>query len=264
MGSRIKARLAPEWSLLYELTRREIETRYRGGLLGLLWMVVGPFLLLSIYAFVYLFVFGMRVEQSDRLGYVIWLYAGLGLYLFFAEIVTRAPSSIRSHPNFVKKVIFPLEVLVASKFASAAVSFLVTFLLLILFVWFHQATLHVSVAWLPVVLLPTILFSYGLGLALASLGVFIRDADEMVRYVIRIVFYLTPIVYPPALIPSQVGGLIWLNPLTSMVDSYRRVVVMGLPPLWGNYVVFLVVAVATLYAGRKFYQKLRPMFADVL
>jgi lipopolysaccharide transport system permease protein len=219
---------------------------------------------LSIYTLVYLFIFRMGTAGLDRLDYVIWLYAGLGIYLLFADVVVSSPASIRGNPNYVKKAVFPLEILVSSKCISAFVSFLVSFILLVILVAIKQHSVHLTLFLIPVVLVPTILFSYGLALMLSCVGVFIRDIDEVVRHLLRVLFYLTPIVYPMTLVPEKLHSVFWFNPLVSMVDHYRRVVVLGVNPEWDKLFLFFLFAVGFLYLGRMIFAKFKPVFADVI
>lgn len=256
--------ISAPWRLIFDFSRREIEKKYRGSYLGLFWVFLGPFLLLGVYTFVYSYVLQIKLGDQDRFDYIIWLYAGLSIFFFFSDVVTTSPPSIRNNPNYVKKVIFPLEVLVSSKFFSAFFPFLINFFLLAFLVLLKQRTLHLTLFLVPVVLFPVFLFAYGLAMMLASVGVFVKDIDEVIRPILRIFFYLAPIVYPEALVPERFKGIIWLNPLTSMVEHYRRVVVTGILPDWNKLALFFLVSLLILYIGRVLFNKLRPAFADVI
>lgn len=252
------------WNLVFDFARREIEKKYRGSYLGFVWLFLSPFLMLTVYTFVYSYVFRVKITEMDRLDFVLWLYAGLAVFFFFSDVVTSTSSCIRNSPNYVKKVIFPLEVLVSSKVISACFSFAVNFLLLVLLLLLKHRGLQVTVLLTPLLVLPTVLFAYGLGMILAAVGVFVRDTDEISRFLMRILFYLAPIVYPLALVPQQAHPFLWLNPLTNMVEPLRKVLLLGAIPEWDKFLVFVTVSVAFFVFGRACFRKLRPAFADVL
>jgi lipopolysaccharide transport system permease protein len=151
-------------NLIFDFSRREIEKKYRGSYLGTFWAVLSPFLVLATYVFVYSYVFKVRVGDLDRIDFVIWLYAGLAVFFFFSEIVTTAPACIRTVPNFVKRVIFPLEVLVVARLLAALFSFSVNFILLLILILLKYQSLHWTLLLVPIIFLPTIIFSYGLAL----------------------------------------------------------------------------------------------------
>jgi lipopolysaccharide transport system permease protein len=259
-----KASFVAYWNLVFDFSRREIEKKYRGSYLGFVWLFLSPFLMLAVYTFVYSYVFRVKITEMDRLDFILWLYAGLAVFFFFSDVVTSASSCIRNSPNYVKKVIFPLEVLVSSKVISACFSFLINFLLLILFLLVKQRSLQITILLAPLMVFPTVMFAYGLAMTLAAVGVFIQDTDEVSRFLVRVLFYLAPIVYPLALVPQQAYRIIWLNPLTNMVEPFRSVTVLGKLPEWDKFLAFMVISIAIFFIGRLCFQKLRPAFADVL
>jgi lipopolysaccharide transport system permease protein len=252
------------WRLTFDLARREVERRYRGSFLGLSWVVLGPFLLLGIYTFVYLVVLGVRIPGQDRIGFVVWLYAGLNMFTLFSDVLTATPPAIRNQPNYVKKLIFPLEALIWARLLAALFFFAVNTSLLVLFVLVTQHAVHATLLLVPVLLVPIVLLAGGIGTVLASLGVFVRDVDEVIRPGLRVLFYATPIVYPESMVPEGVRWLLRLNPLTGLVENYRRLVVSGTAPEWTSLGVLVVGATLLLGAGQATVHKLRPGFADVI
>jgi lipopolysaccharide transport system permease protein len=252
------------WRLTLDLARREVERRYRGSFLGLGWVVLGPFLLLGIYTFVYSVVLGVRIPGQDRLGFVVWLYAGLNMFTLFSDVLTAMPAAIRNNPNYVKRMIFPLEALIWARLFAALFFFAVNTSLLVLFVVVTQRTVHGTLLLVPVLLVPIVLLAGGIGTVLATLGVFVRDVDEIIRPGLRVLFYATPIAYPEAMVPAGVRWLLRLNPLTGLVENYRRLVVFGTEPEWASLAVLAVAATLLLWAGQATFHKLRPGFADVI
>jgi lipopolysaccharide transport system permease protein len=252
------------WRLTLDLARREVERRYRGSFLGLGWVVLGPFLLLGIYTFVYSVVLRVRIPGQDRVGFVVWLYAGLNMFALFSDVLTATPPAIRNNPNYVKRLIFPLEALIWARLVAALFFFAVNTSLLVLFVVVTQHAVHATLLLVPLLLVPIVLLGGGLGTVLASLGVFIRDVDEVIRPGLRVLFYATPIAYPEAMVPANLRWLLWLNPLTGLVENYRRLVVFGTAPEWTSLAVLAIVAALLLWAGQLTFHKLRPGFADVV
>jgi lipopolysaccharide transport system permease protein len=259
-----KAPFIAYWNLVFDFSRREIEKKYRGSYLGTIWLFLSPLLMLAVYTFVYSYVFRVKISEMDRLDFVIWLYAGLAVFFFFSDVVTSTTSCIRNSPNYVKKVIFPIEVLVSSKVVSACFSFLINFLLLLVFLLIKQRSLQTTILLTPLIIFPTLIFAYGLAMILASVGVFVQDTDELSRFLVRVLFYLAPVVYPLALVPPRAYRIIWLNPLTNMVEPFRSVLVLGELPEWDKFFVFTAISIALFFMGRACFQKLRPAFADVL
>lgn len=256
--------LKARWNLVFEFSRREIEKKYRGSYLGGIWLFLSPFLMLAVYTFVYSYVFQLRIREMDHLDFVLWLYAGLAIFFFFSDVVATTASCIRNSPNYVKKVIFPLEVLVSAKVIAAFFSFGVNFVLLTTFLLIKRGSLQPTILLIPLILLPVVLFAYGLAMTLAAVGVFVQDTDEVSRFVVRVLFYLAPIVYPLALVPQQAYQFIWFNPLTNMVEPFRSVLLLGEVPEWDRFLAFAVVSVGLFLVGRICFRKLRPSFADVL
>jgi lipopolysaccharide transport system permease protein len=252
------------WTITVDLARREVEKKYRGSLLGLAWVILGPLLQLAIYTFVYSFVLRVQIPGMDRLDFVIWLYAGLTVFVFFSNVLSAAPPAIRDNRNYVKKVVFPLLALVYSRVLASLVVFFIMLGLLLVFVLFKQGAVHGTILLTPLLLLPTVALACGVATLLASLGVFIRDLDEMVRPSLRVLFYLTPIVYPEALVPDRFRAVLRMNPLTGLVDNYRRLIVLGTAPEWLSLATLTGVAIVTLWVGLACFRKLRPGFADVV
>jgi lipopolysaccharide transport system permease protein len=252
------------WNLVFDFSRREIQKKYRGSYLGFVWLFLSPFLMLAVYTFVYSYIFRVKITEMDRLDFVLWLYAGLAVFFFFSDVVTSTTSCIRNSPNYVKKVIFPLEVLVSSKVIAAFFSFGVNVTLLAVFILIKRGGLQPTILLIPVMILPTIFFAYGLAMTLAAVGVFVQDTDEVSRFLVRVLFYLAPIVYPLALVPQQAHYFIWFNPLTNMVEPFRSALLLGKVPEWDKFLVFAVVSMAFFLIGRVCFRKLRPAFADVL
>jgi lipopolysaccharide transport system permease protein len=253
-------------SLIVASTKREIFGRYRGSFLGILWSFFNPLLMLAIYTFVFGTVLKARwsVEGQSNVEFAIVLFAGLMTFNFFAESTSRAPSLIVSNPNYVKKVVFPLEtlpfVLVGSALFHCFISLGVWLLAYLLFYGVPPAT----VLYFPLILLPLSVFIVGLSWMLASLGVFLRDVSQFIGLVITAMMFLSPVFYPASALPESFRPLLYLNPLTPAIEYSRDVLYWGKQPDFAWLAFYLVAASLFAWLGFVWFQRTRKGFADVL
>jgi lipopolysaccharide transport system permease protein len=261
------------WShreLALRLARRDIIGRYRSSWLGVLWAVVTPLAMLGIYTFVFAFVFTSRwnldeAVEEPKTVFAITMFCGMLVFNVFAEVVSRAPSLVADNPNYVKKVVFPLETLVVSSVLTALFTFAIG-----LGVWLaawllvQQTAPSATLLLLPVVLLPACLLALGCGWLLASLGVFFRDIGHVIALLMQILFFATPIFYPIGRLPAQFQPVMRLNPLSPIVENARRVMMHGLPPDWGGWAAGTLVAACVAVLGFAFFMKSKRAFGDVL
>jgi lipopolysaccharide transport system permease protein len=253
--------------LIGQFTRREIEGRYRGSFLGLFWSFVNPLALLLIYTFLFGIVFKARWPnaKTDNLGeFAITLFCGLIAFSIFSDCVNRAPGMIISVPNYVKKVVFPLETLPLSTLGAALFHALVSLSILLVASLLINGTLQWTLALLPLVALPLIFLSLGLSWFLASLGVFIRDISYTVTLIVQVLFFSTPIFYPLEAIPEPYQTIIRLNPLASIVENFRRAVLWGWMPSWSGLGLWLISTGALMVLGYAWFMKTKKAFADVI
>lgn len=262
----IAAHLWRRRDLIAQLARREVQSRYKGSMLGLAWVALQPVLLLAIYTFVFSVVFRMTWGASAEGGRVLFaltLFAGLTTFGVFAELVSAAPALVLANANYVKKVLFPLEVLPVVRLASALVfaSFSLAILLLALVA---TGRAHATWALLPVAWLPMVLWALGLAWALAALGVFLRDLQAMVSLLVTMLFFLSPIFYPLEALPLELRGVFRLNPVAVFVEDTRRVLVFGLAPDWPWTLGATAAGFAVLSLGYALFMRSQRAFADVL
>jgi lipopolysaccharide transport system permease protein len=253
--------------LIWQFTRREIEGRYRGSFLGIIWSFITPLLLLLIYTFVFGVIFQTRWPQAQTTSlaeFALVLFCGLIAFNVFSECVTRAPSVIIGVPNYVKKVVFPLEILPISNLGAALFHGLVTLGILLTTNLLVTGAVQWTLILLPLVVLPLIFLSLGLSWFFASLGVFIRDVGPVVTLLVQILFFITPLFYPTEFIPEPYRLAILYNPLTFIVDNVRRVVLWGELPEWPQLALWLVLSAATMQLGYAWFMKTKKGFADVL
>lgn len=253
--------------LIRQFTKREIEGRYRGSFLGLFWSFVNPLILLLIYTFVFGIVLKSRWPQArtDSLGeFAVVLFCGLTAFNIFSECVGKASSLIVGVPNYVKKVVFPLEILPVSVLGAALFHGLVSLAILLVANIVVNQTVQWTLLLLPVVCLPLIFFCLGLMWFLSSMGVFVRDIGYTVTLVLQVLFFLTPIFYPIESIPVPFDRIVRLNPMASIAENFRRVVLWGTFPSWTGWLAWTLLMALLMMLGYGWFMKTKKAFADVL
>ncbi len=252
--------------LIGQMVKREVSGRYRGSVLGLLWSFFNPVLMLIIYTFVFSVVFNARwgTEQESRFEFALILFAGLIVYNLFAECINRAPGLIVGNVNYVKKVIFPLEILPLVTLGAALFHVCISLGVLLLFQLLLAWALPWTLIWVPLILLPLLLVTLGFSWFLASLGVFVRDVAQTVALLTTILLFLSPIFFPVSAIPEHYRIFIYLNPLTFIIEQMRDVLIWGRAPSWHVLGVYTLVSLGVAWLGLAWFQKTRKGFADVL
>ena len=249
--------------LLGQLVKRDVLLRYRGAMFGVLWIFLSPLLMLSIFAFVFGHIFQARWPlQPDGLPFWLILYVGLIVFNIFAEAVSRSPSAVRGYSSFVKKIIFPVEILplvpIGAGLAHGSFNFLI---LLAALAWMGH--LHVQVLLFPVLLIPLLLLTLGFSWFLAAWGVFIKDMTQIVPLFVQMLMFLSPVFYPVSAVPEVLRPLYLHNPLGAVIES-GRAAVLGTSIPWATWSVALVIGLVTAILGYAFFQHSRDEFADAL
>ena len=252
--------------LITALTKREVVGRYRGSFMGILWSFFNPVFMLAVYTFVFSVVFKARWSggSESKTEFALVLFTGMIVFNLFSECVSRAPSLILSNVNYVKKVVFPLEILSIVSLGAAVFHLMISVIVWLLFYVIYFGVPHPTLLLLPLVLLPLALFTLGVSWLLASLGVYLRDVGQIVGVVITAMMFLSPIFYPVSALPEQYQTLLHFNPLTPMIEQTRQALVWGNVPdikIWSAY---LVGGGAIAWFGFAWFQKTRKGFADVL
>jgi len=261
--------LASAWrnrELIKASTKREVLSRYRGSFLGLLWSFFTPLFMLAVFTFVFSVIFQARWGggSNSKTEFALVLFAGLLVFNLFAECINRAPGLILSNTNYVKKVVFPLEILPFVGLLSALFhAFISLGVWLIAYALFFGIP-HLTVLYLPLVLLPFCLFLMGLSWALASLGVFLRDVSQFIGLLTTVLMFLSPIFYPVTAFPEDYRYILYLNPLTTVVEQTRDVLFWGKTPDFFMLAIYWAVTLGIAWLGFAWFQKTRKGFADVL
>lgn len=258
------------FDLLRTLVRRDLEARYKGSVLGNLWPLLNQLSQLLIYTYVFSIVLKVKLSlkglpTDDNLTFGLWLFAGLLPWIAFTGGLNQAAGSVVGQQNLVKKVVFPLVLLPLVPILSMFIESAFGLMALIVLVAVSSQTLHSTLGLLPLVWLPQLLLTAGLGYLAAGLTVFLRDVPQTLGVVLNLWFYLTPIVYPALLIPEKLQAWVfWLNPLAAIAEVYRDLVLIGEVKHWGEWGVASLVSILVFSGGLLVYQRLRPAFADVL
>jgi len=253
--------------LIVQMSIREVAGRYKGSFLGLAWSLFNPILMLCVYTFVFSVVFKSRWGSGtgdSKSEFAVVLFVGLIVYGFFSEVVNRAPGLIISNVNYVKKVVFPLEILPIVAMGAALFHALISVVVLLGAFVLLNGYLHWTVLLIPVVLLPLIVLTVGLAWLLASLGVFLRDLAQTIGIITMVFMFLSPIFYPVTALPEQFRQWFMMNPLTFMIEQAREVAIFGNTPNWSGWAIYLAGASIVAWAGYAWFQRTRKGFADVL
>ncbi len=253
--------------LIWQLTRRQVVGRYRGSFMGLAWSFFNPILMLVVFTFVFSVVFkarwGIGGEES-KTDFAIILFIGLIIHGLFAECVNSAPGLMLSNVNYVKKVVFPLEILPWVAMGSALFHALVSLGVWAVFYLLLYAGIHWTAVLFPLVILPLVLATMGIAWILTSLGVFVRDITQVIGILTTVLLFLSPIFYPISALPKEYQLLLHINPLTFMIEEARNVLIWGRMPDWMGWAIYFAVSLAVAWIGFWWFQKTRKGFADVL
>ncbi|GLQ48027.1 transport permease protein [Dyella lipolytica] len=258
--------LARNFVLVVQMARRDVVGRYRGSFIGLLWSFFNPLLMLGVYTFVFGFIFKSRWsgQTAGHFEFAVILFAGLNINNMFTECANRAPTLIVENTNFVKKVVFPLEVLSWSTLGSALFHLLVSTLVLLIFSIVVRGSIPWTAVYFPIVVAVFLPFVAGLIWLLSSLGVFLRDLKQAMGIITAMMMFLAPIFYPKELIHPPYQKLLYLNPLTTIVEASRDVLVWGRAPNWILLGLYATVSCLFAWASFSWFERSRRGFADVL
>ena len=265
--------LSEQWlakfNLLRTLVRRDLEVRYKGSVLGNLWPLLNQLSQLLIYTYVFSVVLNVKLSlkglPTNSATFGLWLFAGLLPWIAFTGGLSQSATSVLNQPNLVKKVVFPLALLPLVPILSTFIESAFGLMALIVLVAVSSQTLHATLVLLPLIWLPQLLLTAGLGYLAAGFTVFLRDIPQTLGMVLNLWFYMTPIVYPASVIPEQFRGWVfWLNPLAAIAEIYRDLVLVGEVQHWGEWGIASAISLVVFLLGVWCYQRLRPAFADVL
>jgi lipopolysaccharide transport system permease protein len=253
--------------LIWQMTRREIQSRYRGSFIGLAWSFITPLLLLLVYTFVFSVIFKSRWStnaQESKFDFAIALFVGLIVFGVFSECINRAPMLIVSNVNYVKKVVFPLEILPCIPLGSALFNSLISLAVLTLMQLLTGHSLSWTILLFPLILLPLIFASMGISWFLAAIGVYVRDVGQITGIFTMILMFMSAVFYPVSALPEEYRAWVLLNPLILIINESRNALIFGIPPDWFSLGIALLASFVICAVGFWWFQKTRKGFADVI
>ena len=253
--------------LINKMAWREVIGRYKGSIMGVFWSFIHPVLMLIVYTFVFSIVFKAKWgggEEESKAAFALILFVGLIVHGLLAEVLNRAPSLILSNVNYVKKVVFPLEILPVISLVSALFHSLISLFVLLLAFVAINGYLPWTVLFIPIVLLPLITLILGLAWILSALGVFIRDIGQSISIITTIMMFMAPVFFPLSALPVKYHPYILANPLTFIIEQSREVLIFGHLPNWSGLAIFMGIAITIVWLGYSLFQKTRKGFSDVL
>lgn len=262
--------IASQWrnrNLIRQMVIRDVTGRYKGSAMGLAWSFLNPLFMLSVYTFVFSVVFKAKWgggAGETKIGFAVILFVGMIVHGLFAECVNRAPTLILHNSNYVKRVIFPLEILPTIALASAAFHTLVSALVLVGAMLVNGNSLHWEILLVPVLMAPLALATLGFSWFLASLGVFLRDIGQVTVIVTTALLFLAPVFFPLSAMPEEYRFVMQLNPLTLVIEQMRDAIIWGRMPDWRQYSILLAISFMLAWAGFWWFQRTRKGFADVI
>jgi len=252
--------------LTWDLARRDFIGRYKGSMLGVIWSLFNPLFMLVVYTIVFSGAFKARggIGEESKITFAIILFSGMIIHNLFAECLNRSPNLIISQPNYVKKVVFPLEIMPLVALLSALLHFLVSFCVLLIFCLLAGITIYPGVLLTPIIITPLVLMIMGLSWIFASLGVYLRDIAQVMGMLTTVALFLAPVFYPIESFPQAYRELLVWNPITLPIVQLRDQMFWNKPLLWGQWLFAFFIGVAVCWIGFWWFQKTRRGFADVL
>lgn len=254
-------------NLIYQLSKRDILERYRGSVAGIAWSIITPVLMLSLYTFVFSYIFKARWGEAPDLPkgmYALVLYTGMILHTLFSECLNRAPSLMRINTSYVKKIIFPLETLTWVTLFSALFQAAIGFGLLILADVIMSGKIYLTIFYVPILLIPFVFVILGICWIITSVGVYFQDVGHLTTIVTTVLMFASPIFYPVSILPENLRVFIFLNPLTYFIEEMRNIIIWGQPLNILHYFIALLCSLFVMFIGYLFFQRTRKGFADVL
>jgi len=255
--------------MIARLARRQVESKYRGAMLGMSWAVFEPLVQLAIYAFVFSFVFRARwgtgmAEDASRGEFALFLFSGLTIYAIFADAVNESPRSVLSAEQYVKQMAFPSEILAWVSLAAALFKFMINVALLMTFYRLTLGHPPITVLLLPVVILPVLLLTLGVSWLFGSLGVYLRDIGQLVGLLTTLVLFLSPIFYPASMIPDRYRSIYLMNPFARVLEASKQVIFEGHLPNLAWLLGLIALGWVAAWLGHIWFVRTKAGFADVL
>jgi lipopolysaccharide transport system permease protein len=252
--------------LIYEVTKKEIKDQHSGQIFGVFWFFLHPLVMISIYVFLFAFVFKTKIDDGREMpyDYTIYILSGLIPWLCLQNTLSRASVLFSSKTHLIKNIVFPIVIFPAQLVLLSNISFIFSLVLLFIYVVFSYSSIHLTYLLLPFLIICQTLFALGISYALASTGVFVKDLKDIIQVGLLFIMYLTPIFYLPQWVPALFKPILLLNPISSIVWCYQDALYYGKIVHPVSWFVFPLISIITFSVGYRIYKKLSPYFSNVM
>lgn len=259
--------LVQNFDLFKQTTKRTVLQKYKGSYLGLVWSFILPLCMLAVYTFVFGTVFKARWDyqvSSNSAEFALILFVGISIYSVFSEVVASAPNLVIGNPNYVKKVIFPVELLSMTSICSAMVQLCFNLVIILISKALVLRVFDLMPLLLPIVLLPLIFLLLGISWLLSSIGAYVKDMRQISTLITLVFGYLTPIFYPASMVPENLRVILYLNPMTYLVENARNVLIYNQWPDWKQLAIVTTISYFIMLAGLSVFKRIKSGFSDVI
>ena len=252
--------------LLSNMTITDIKKRFQGSILGIFWAVIAPLIMLVIYTVIFSEVFSIKwnSDTSNKFEFAMMLFCGLCMYNMFSTVLGRSVGLIEQNKNFVKKVVFPIEILPVTITLSALFDCVISIIVLIAATFILTSNITITILQVPVILLPHIVFCLGIAYFFSALSVYVKDMANFISILITVCMYASPVFFPLSALPEKFRFFIMLNPMTYGMENMRLAVIHGEVLNFEYYLISVVSAVTFHLAGKWVFNKAKRGFADLL
>lgn len=245
--------------LLKSNVRKEVRGKYKGSFLGVLWSFVNPLLMTLVYAIVFPFIL-----KNNQDHYVTFLITGIIPWSFFTACISQGTNTILINGGIVKKVYFPREILPISVVTSALINFLISCLIIFMFLFFSGIGFSYYILFLPIIVIIQYFLQLGILFITSSIDVYVRDAEYIVNFIVQMLFYATPVLYSSSLFPENIRWLLNLNPMAQIINGYRDILFYQQMPDLKWLGIMFCVSMIVLGLGIIIFKKLEKGFAEEL
>ena len=236
---------------------KDIRGKYKGSFLGVLWSFINPLLSVLVYAIVF-----SQIMRFDIDNYVIYLITGVLPWTFFTSSINMGMTSILYNASIIKKVYFPRSILPISSVSSCLVNFLISCLVILVFVLFSGIGITIHLLWLPLIALVQYFLCLGIVFFLSAVEIFVRDLEHIINFVLSMAFYVTPILYKAEQVPKNLRFILKLNPMAYIIDAYRDIFYYGVMPDISSLLLVFLVSIIVMMLGYKVFERLQRGFAE--
>lgn len=243
--------------LLKTNVQKEIRGKYKGSFLGVLWSFLNPLLMVLVYALVFPYIMRMNVPN-----YLIYLITGVIPWNFFTTCITTGCNCVWINGGIIKKVYFPREILPISVVVAGLINFLISCVIILIFTIIGGIGISIQLLWLPLIAIIQSALSLGLLFVLSAINVYVRDIEYLVAFLLNLLFYATPILYTASMFPSKVRWILYLNPMSSIVDAYRSIFYYKVMPNLTSLALVGILSFIILIIGYIIFRKLEKGFAE--